>query len=150
MLTDPALTDLADLDAFCGRLVAAATSPAADGIPATRFPRGLCSWACEGGGELLAENGFRTWVIWNAIKDGDNPWRRHSWLVRAEDDAFVDLTAHQFEGYSSYLVGRGRSPLEDQYPIHLATYDATISPSDATRRAWKAAIVAAMLPPECP
>lgn len=61
MLGDVGFTDLADLDDFGGRLVAAASSASARSITgAAGFPRGLCTWAAQAGGELLSEHGFGT------------------------------------------------------------------------------------------
>jgi len=143
MLTDATFTDLSDLDALCGQFVAAASTPIARAITgASRFPKGLCTWSAQAGGEFLTDHGFGTWTIWNAAANSDSTFPRHDWLVR--EDVFVDLTAHQFDGYTSHLVGRSPNPLASRFPVHLASYPAVIPHDDPVRRQWKDSIDASL------
>lgn len=141
MLTDPGFADLSDLDAYCGRFIAAASTPAVRGITgASGFPKALCTWAAQAGGEFLHDGGFGTWTIWNAAANSDTTFPRHDWLV--QEDLFVDLTAHQFDGYATHLVGRGLNPLASRFSVHLASYPAVIPSGDPVRRLWKDSIEA--------
>jgi len=74
----------------------------------------MCTWLSFAGGELLAEQGFGIWTIWNATKADGHP--AHDWLV--QNELFVDLTAHQFPGYTSHITGVGENPLAERFPRH--------------------------------
>lgn len=103
------------LDEFCGRIVAAASAPIVQSLDGVLpMPHGMCTWASFAGGELLAEHGFGTWKIWNATRADGHP--AHDWLV--QDALFVDFTAHQFDGYTSHIVGVGHNPLSERFPWH--------------------------------
>lgn len=106
---------LTRLDVFCSRIVDAASDPEVQALHGVRpMPHGMCTWASFAGGELLAEHGFGTWTLWNATHAEGHP--AHDWLV--QDFVFVDLTANQFEGYASYIIGVGESPLTERFPRH--------------------------------
>ncbi len=108
-----------DLIAFCGRIVEAATDPRALELEGARnFPWGMCTWMSFAAGELLREHGFGTWRIQNA-QDPDRGLF-HDWLVRG--DTYIDLTAHQFAEFGTYLVGVGRNPVTSRFPELLKQY----------------------------
>ncbi|MBD7980216.1 hypothetical protein [Oerskovia merdavium] len=104
---------LLQLDEFCGRFVAAASHSDLQALDSVRpMPHGMCTWASFAGGELLTEHGFGTWTIWNATHADGHP--AHDWLV--QNELFVDLTAHQFDGYTSHIIGAGENPLAKRFP----------------------------------
>lgn len=133
--------DLLALDALCSQIVAAAVSDAARAVEgALDFPRGLCTWASQVGGEILTERGFGSWTLWNAADESG--WHRHDWLVQAE--LYVDLTAHQFQGIDTYLVGRGANPLARRFAFLLGTYPGAIPPGHDKQHRWKEVLVSVM------
>lgn len=125
------------LNNFCGRVVSAASDPDVQAIDSVLpMPFGMCTWASFAGGGLLTDHGFGTWKIWNATRPDGFP--AHDWLVQGA--LFVDLTAHQFDGYQTFIVGRGVNPLVDRFPRHQRLVDTSLIADHPPIVAFKEAI----------